>query len=76
MEVKTTIELGKVEFGIYINSNKFYELNNLIKIIKEYFKVWYIILLILAGAISFDSTKTSVDYANYDTGYFTYKAIE
>lgn len=39
VEVKTSIELGKVEFGIYINSNKFKELNNLIKIIKEYFKV-------------------------------------
>ena len=30
----------------------------------------------LVGAISFDSTKTSVNYANYDIGYFTYKAIE
>lgn len=30
----------------------------------------------LVGAISFDSTKTTVNYANYDTGYFTYKAIE
>lgn len=38
VEVKTTIELGKIEFGIYINSNKFKELNDLIKIIKEYFK--------------------------------------
>lgn len=39
IEVKTTIELGAVEFGIYINSNTFKELNNLIKLIKEYFKV-------------------------------------
>lgn len=39
VEVKTTIELGAVEFGIYINSNKFKELNNLIKLIKGYFKV-------------------------------------
>jgi hypothetical protein len=39
VEVETTIELGKVEFGIYINSNKFKELNDLIKIIKEYFKI-------------------------------------
>ena len=30
----------------------------------------------LVGAISFDSTKTTVNYANCDTGYFTYKAIE
>lgn len=37
VEVKTSIELGKVEFGIYIGSNKFKELNNLIKLIKEYF---------------------------------------
>lgn len=39
VEVKTTIELGEIEFGIYINSNKFKELNDLIKLIKEYFKV-------------------------------------
>ena len=39
VEVKTTIELGAVEFGIYINSNTFKELNNLIKLIEEYFKV-------------------------------------
>ena len=38
VEIETTIELGKVEFGIYIYSNKFKELNDLIKIIKEYFK--------------------------------------
>lgn len=39
VEVKTSIELGEIEFGIYISSNKFKELNNLIKLIKEYFKV-------------------------------------
>ena len=39
VEVKTTIKLGAVEFGIYIKSNTFKELNNLIKLIKEYFKV-------------------------------------
>jgi len=37
IEVKTTIGLGEVEFGIYTNSTKFKELNNLIKLIKEYF---------------------------------------
>lgn len=37
-EVKTSIELGEVEFGIFINSNKFKEWNDLIKLIKEYFK--------------------------------------
>lgn len=37
VEVKTSIELGKVEFGIYTNSTKFKELNNLIKLIEEYF---------------------------------------
>lgn len=39
VEVKTSMELGEIEFGIYITSNKFKELNNLIKLIKEYFKV-------------------------------------
>lgn len=39
VEVKTSINLGKIEFGIYINSNRFKELNNLIKLIKEYFNV-------------------------------------
>lgn len=38
IEVKTQIELGEVEFGIYINSTKFPELNNFIKLIKKYFK--------------------------------------
>lgn len=37
VEVKTSINIGKVEFGIYTNSTKFKELNNLIKLIKEYF---------------------------------------
>jgi DNA-binding transcriptional LysR family regulator len=36
VEVKTSIKLGKVEFGIYINSTKFKELNDLIKLIKKY----------------------------------------
>ena len=39
IEVKTSIKLGLVEFGIFINSNRFKELNDLIKLIKEYFKV-------------------------------------
>ena len=39
VEVKTTLKLGKVEFGIYISTNRFKELNDLIKIIKEYFNV-------------------------------------
>lgn len=39
VEVKTSIELGEIEFGIYISFNKFKELNNLIKLIKEYFRV-------------------------------------
>lgn len=30
----------------------------------------------LSGKISYDSTKVDIIYANYDTGYFTYKAIE
>lgn len=38
VEVKTTIDLGKVEFGIYTNSNSFKELNDLIKLIKIYFE--------------------------------------
>jgi DNA-binding transcriptional LysR family regulator len=36
VEVKTSIKLGKVEFGIYINSTKFKELNDLIKLIKKH----------------------------------------
>ena len=39
IEVKTQIKLGKVEFGIYTNSEKFKELDNLIKLIKEYFNI-------------------------------------
>lgn len=35
VEVKTTLELGAVEFGIYINSNRFKELDELIKLIKQ-----------------------------------------
>ncbi len=34
-EVKNDIGLGKVEFGIYLNSNSFKELNRLVKMIKE-----------------------------------------
>lgn len=30
----------------------------------------------LSGAIKYDSSKVDITYANYDTGYFTYKAIE
>lgn len=37
VEVKTSINIGKVEFGIYTNPTKFKELNNLVKLIKEYF---------------------------------------
>lgn len=39
VEVKNEIGLGKMEFGIYLNSKKFKELNNLIDIIKSYFNV-------------------------------------
>ena len=39
VEVKTSIKLGKIEFGIFMNTNKFKELNDLIKLIKEYFKI-------------------------------------
>lgn len=39
VEVKTEIDLGKIEFGIYLNSSRFKELNNLIKIIKTEFNV-------------------------------------
>lgn len=37
VEVKTSIDLGEIEFGIYLNSSRFKELNNLVKLIKEYF---------------------------------------
>ena len=37
VEVKNDIGLGRVEFGIYLNSNKFNELNLLVEIIKEVF---------------------------------------
>lgn len=39
IEVKTEIDLGKIEFGIYLNGSRFKELNNLIKIIKTEFDV-------------------------------------
>lgn len=39
IEVKNSIGLGEVEFGIYINSVKFKELNDFIKLIKSYFKM-------------------------------------
>ncbi len=38
VEVKTNIDIGKIEFGIYLNSNRFRELNNLIGLIKLYFR--------------------------------------
>ncbi len=37
VEVKTKIDLGETQFGIYTNSNSFKELNDLIKLIKVYF---------------------------------------
>ena len=37
IEVKTTMDLGKVEFGIYINVRRFKELNDLIRLIEEAF---------------------------------------
>lgn len=37
LEVKTTLELGEIEFGIYTNFNKSTELKDLIKMIKEDF---------------------------------------
>ena len=37
-EVRNDIGLGEVEFGIYLNSSRFIELNRLVKIIKENFK--------------------------------------
>ena len=37
VEVKTILELGEIEFGIYTNSNKSTELKDLIKMIKEDF---------------------------------------
>ena len=37
VEVKTTLEFGEIEFGIYTNSNKSTELKDLIKMIKEDF---------------------------------------
>ena len=37
VKVDNSIGLGKVEFGIYLNSYKFKELNILVEMIKEYF---------------------------------------
>lgn len=39
MEVKNDIGLGKVEFGIYLNSSSFQELNRFVKTIKENFNL-------------------------------------
>ena len=39
VEVNTEIDLGKMEFGIYLNGSRFKELNNLIKIIESEFNV-------------------------------------
>lgn len=39
VEVNTEIDLGKIEFGIYLNGSRFKELNNLIKIIESEFNV-------------------------------------
>lgn len=41
VEVKTSLDLGRIEFGIYLNSNRFKELNNLIRLIKLYFQITY-----------------------------------
>lgn len=30
----------------------------------------------LVGKIAYDSTKVDIEYANYETGYFTYKNVE
>lgn len=38
-EVKNNIGLGKVEFGIYLNSNSFKELNRLVEMIKQNFNL-------------------------------------
>lgn len=38
-EVKNEIGLGKVEFGIYLNANRFKELNLLVEMIKENFNL-------------------------------------
>lgn len=39
VDIKTKIDLGRIEFGIYLNSSRFKELNNLIKIIKTEFNI-------------------------------------
>ena len=35
--LKTDFKIEPIEFGMYINDNRFKELNNLIKVIKEHF---------------------------------------
>lgn len=41
VELRTKINLGEIEFGVYLNNNnRFKELNNLIKIIKSEFRVY------------------------------------
>lgn len=37
IEVNNDIGLGKVEFGMYLNSNRFKELNLLVEMIRENF---------------------------------------
>lgn len=37
-EVQSELNMQPVEFGMYVNNSSFRELNNLIKIIKDYFK--------------------------------------
>ena len=39
VEVNTEFDFGKIEFGIFLNTSRFKELNNLIKIIKNQFNV-------------------------------------
>ena len=39
IKVNNDIGLGKVEFGIYLNSNRFKELNLLVEMIKENFNI-------------------------------------
>ena len=39
VKIDNKIGLGKVEFGVYLNSHKFKELNLLVDMIKEYFNV-------------------------------------
>lgn len=39
VEVNTNFNYEKIPFGIYLNDNKFKELNNLFKIIKNEFEI-------------------------------------